>query len=52
MSCKKPTFLAQIEELILSMKLHKNHNMAFLSRIWPLSINGTKNNAKEFALQL
>jgi hypothetical protein len=33
---KKSRFLAQIEELILSMKLHKNHNMAFLSRILAL----------------
>jgi len=29
-------FLAQIEELILSMKVHKNHTMAFLSRILAL----------------
>jgi hypothetical protein len=38
MSCislchNKRRFLTQIEELILLMKVHENHNMAFLSRI-------------------
>jgi hypothetical protein len=47
MSCislchNKRRFLAQIEEIILSMKLQKNHNnnMAFLSRILALGEEG------------